>query len=268
MLTRAALVLTALFCAGMTAWLWQNEYGARPAAGAGLPADIVWRKMLLAPDSSSLTIYRHGKKIGFCHWTSTAGQALAEAAEEGPPPAPQAVTSYRVQLEGSVSLDRPNERLRFESQFRLATNYVWQTFKLRLALHPSVLEVQSAAADQKLAIRWRDGDASFERVLPFSELRNPAALAGELGGPPAIALLQLWGLPQALGPGQSLRAGLKWEARNDHLVLHNSQVRVYRLHARILDQFEAVLYISRVGEILRAELPGGIVLVNDLTSAF
>ena len=42
-----------------------------------------------------------------------------------------------------------------------------------------------------------------------------------------------------------------------------SSVRAYRLSTRLLDRWAAVLYASPVGEVMRIELPGDIVLVND-----
>ena len=60
-----------------------------------------------------------------------------------------------------------------------------------------------------------------------------------------------------------LASGLKWTAQNDWLKMGQSNVRVYRLQAKLLDRFEAVIIISRVGELLKIFLPGEITLVND-----
>ena len=62
-------------------------------------------------------------------------------------------------------------------------------------------------------------------------------------------------------PGQKL--GLKWDAREDKLKIAGSFMRVFRLQTRLLDHFPAIIYVSRVGEILRVELPDEIVLGND-----
>ena len=62
---------------------------------------------------------------------------------------------------------------------------------------------------------------------------------------------------------KNLSLGLRWEARNDWLKIGHSQVRVYRLHTRLLDRYQAVVVVSRVGEILRVELPNGLLLVNE-----
>jgi hypothetical protein len=57
--------------------------------------------------------------------------------------------------------------------------------------------------------------------------------------------------------------GLHWEARHESIKLGHSSVRVYRLQARLLDRFAIVVFTSTAGEILRVELPDGIVLTND-----
>jgi hypothetical protein len=66
-------------------------------------------------------------------------------------------------------------------------------------------------------------------------------------------------------PGSPAPAGLAlhWEARNDRLQIGNNFVRVYRLEARLFERLKAALFVSPVGEILRLELPGDIVMTND-----
>ena len=46
----------------------------------------------------------------------------------------------------------------------------------------------------------------------------------------------------------------------------HAQVRVYWLRARLLDRYQIVVVVSRVGEILRVELPNGLLLVNEALS--
>ena len=59
---------------------------------------------------------------------------------------------------------------------------------------------------------------------------------------------------------------MQWVARNDWLKIGHAQVRVYRLQARLLDRYQIVVLVSRVGEILRVELPNGLLLVNEALS--
>jgi hypothetical protein len=44
-------------------------------------------------------------------------------------------------------------------------------------------------------------------------------------------------------------------------------VQVYRLRTRLMDKYEISAVVSRAGEILRVDLPGGYVLVNDRLAA-
>ncbi len=121
-----------------------------------------------------------------------------------------------------------------------------------------------------MRVQGEDGEAKFRRVFKFSELQDPERLLGEFGIGWADNLLS--GLLRDLGmPGRAASPSLpsfKWEARNDWLKIAHSAVRVYRLQATFLDRYQAVLFVSRVGEILRIELPDAIILVNDQVANF
>ncbi len=86
----------------------------------------------------------------------------------------------------------------------------------------------------------------------------------ELGGPFAAGLLDDFELPTVTQKAASPGLDVKWEAHLDTLRIRHEPVRVYRLQTQVLGRYPIVIYISREGEILRAELPGGIVLVDDL----
>ena len=45
-------------------------------------------------------------------------------------------------------------------------------------------------------------------------------------------------------------------------------MRAYRLQARLLDRYQARIFVSRVGEILRVDLPDEVVLLNDQLANF
>jgi hypothetical protein len=63
--------------------------------------------------------------------------------------------------------------------------------------------------------------------------------------------------------GPSLSLGLKWEGKQDWLEMGHSRVKVYQLRAQILEKYEVIVIVSRVGEILRVKLPGEMTLVNE-----
>src|SRR5678815_2728618 len=77
MIYRGVLILLTGFWVTMNVLLWRAEYGQPDPAGSAVPADLVWQKILTAPDSSSLTIYHHRKKVGFCHWITSIGEDLS-----------------------------------------------------------------------------------------------------------------------------------------------------------------------------------------------
>ena len=270
MISRIALILITSFWVIMNILLWRAEYGRQGSAGSSVPAEVVWRKILPAPDSSSLTIIHHGKKVGFCHWMTSVGEELSQIQEDtgSPEGMVRRIMGYRLQLEGNVSTDKAGNRIRFESALTLTTNQVWQDFKLRVILRPTTLELHSSAADQGVRLNIDDGEEKLERVIKFSELQNPQALVRDFAGPLAGGLLSNFSMLGVQAQSAALKAGLKWEGREDSMRIGHSPVRTYRLQTRLLDKYQLTIFISRVGEILRVELPDEILLVNDQLASF
>jgi len=267
---RAALILITLFWVVMNILLWRTEYGNRNRLSASVPAEVVWQKMLTAPDSSSLSVFHHGKKVGFCHWITSVGEELAKAKVEDEPPEGMVgrLTGYRIQIEGNLALTDSANRARFDGVLRLATNQLWQDFNLRLNLRPVVWEIHSVAAEKTLHLKAVEGDATYDRVFKFADLENPTALLQELTGPWAFGALEGLGLGARSSSAPSPSLGLKWEASRDAMDVRHASVRAYRLSTRLLDRYQIVIFVSRVGEILRVELPDQIVLTNDQLFSF
>jgi hypothetical protein len=263
---RLALILITCFWVVMNLLLWRAEYGNRDQLASSVPASVVWQKMLTAPDSSSLSIFHHGKKIGFCHWMTSVGEELSNAKEEDEPPEGMVarLTGYRIQIEGNLALAGSANRARFDGGLRLSTNQLWQDFNLRLNLRPVVWEIRSVAAEQKLHLKAIEGDASDERIFKFSDLQNPAALLQDLGGPLALGIFENLRLGAHASSTPAPGLGLKWDAIRDSMHVRHASVRAYRLSTRLLDRYRIVIFVSRVGEILRVELPDDVVLTNDL----
>lgn len=263
MFARAAFVLIALFWLTMNALLWRAEFGSRPGEGNSVPAGLVWQKILTAPDNSSLVIFRNEKRIGFCHWISGVGEQWGEIGDENLPSGmPGKIRGYELRVDASALLVEITNQVRFEGTLKLGRDREWQEFHARFSLRPVTCEVRSLAAERTVRLDVDSSGAHFERVLKFSELRNPAGLVREFLGPFAGGLLEALELP-ALPANAGFDPGLKWEAHEDGLWVGHTQVRVYRLKARFLDRYQVSLVVSRVGEILRVELPEGLVLAND-----
>ena len=263
MFSRVILIALAGFWITMNVLLWRAEYGKKAGLGTSVPARVVWQKILTSPDSSSLTIWRKGKKIGFCHWITSVSEDLSRASstEEPPEGMVQDIVNYRLELGGNVTLSEPNDRLRFDSHLTLGRKEQWQGFDLRLTLRPSTWEIRSTAAERQVRFSWQDETENFSRSFGFSELEHPEAIVRELGGPMAEAILSGSGILSAGTNHAPIE--VKWDARHESIRLGHSPVEVYRLETHLLNRFDVVVFVSRAGEILRAELPEGIILSND-----
>src|SRR5436305_668867 len=85
MFSRALLVGLTAFWLTMNFLLWRAEYGKQPSVGSTVPAKVVWEKILTAPDSSSLTILKRSKRLGFCHWITSVSEDLSHLrSNDGP----------------------------------------------------------------------------------------------------------------------------------------------------------------------------------------
>jgi hypothetical protein len=87
----------------------------------------------------------------------------------------------------------------------------------------------------------------------------------ELGGPAIAALLPQ--LSQMGGFGE-WSARVSWTARTDWMQVGGTRVQVYRLEGRFSERHEVTILVSRAGEIMRVELPGGFSLINEMLVNF
>src|SRR6267143_7113541 len=99
MFARIVFLLIALLWVTMNVLLWRAEYGVRDNAGSAVPVKMVWRKILTAPDSSSLSIYQRGEKIGFCHWVTGVGEAFSKLDEAPPEGMAGKIANCRIQFD-------------------------------------------------------------------------------------------------------------------------------------------------------------------------
>jgi hypothetical protein len=266
MAARLVFAVLAFFWLAMNFLLWRAEYGNKPPAFSSVPVEMVWRKILTAPDSSSLSIYRRGKRIGFCHWFTRVTQELANLDESQSPLKPDSMrrAGYQIHLEGNWTMDgKAASSARVESELRMDAGYAWQQWKGRLNVRKISLELQADAVTQSLAISSFGESEKFERTFKFAELTNPEGLLNEFGGPLAAIVGGEAGLSAALIQPQNFPVGLRWIARRDKLTVGHSPIRVYVVETRLLEKYEIRIFVSQVGELLRVELPGEVVLKND-----
>lgn len=262
-----------LFWVTMNILLWRAEMsGQRGKSGSPVPPDLVWTRILTAPDDSSLEVYHRGRRLGHCRWwaniTEPKNQNEQNPDIESIEGRVERITGYTLDLEGNILINTNQPRLRFTWHSEFGSNKAWRNMSLRLYARPLTIDVKADAAAQIITVARRDDESAWERTFTFSDLSKPDKLLGGLGLP--FGGLLLSGLP-AMPSGDlksiaKLDLGLNWEAQNDWLEAGNARVRVYRLQARLFDKYHAVVHVSRVGEILRLELPGDVVLVNDAFS--
>jgi len=266
--TRIWLVGAAAFWMAMSGLLWRSEFGARRQLASAVPALMVWKKMLSAPDHSTLEI-RHGtNRIGSCLWRPDLGQEAAtglriweeEELIEGFVPH---LAYYTLDLEGTVALPDFPTRLRFSSSARLRTNLFWERFEVSATLRPDVYKVVANHESETIQVQVDAGGDQFDRKFRFSDFQNPQRFLSEIGGPMLPAMAGALGLPLSTNKLSAAAVGLRWEARNDSILVGHNRVRAYRLQTKLLDRWKVTLFVSPVGEILRAEFPGDIVLVNE-----
>jgi hypothetical protein len=252
-----------LFWVTMNVLLWRSEYGPHSVYGSVVPAKMVWRKILSAPDDSLLDIMQNGKRVGSCRWSTAISEAFAAMDEAPTPGAAEKMRRYRLQLEGSASFPQVPGRVHFECDLTLSNQVDWEEFELHVHKRPFGMDVRSRAGEQTVRVSASDGEDTFDRVFAFSELQNPQALITSLAGPIASGMLDGFSpAPVGTGPAKPFPP-TTCEAHRDVLNIGHQSVRVYRINARLLNQFDIVVYVSDAGEIFRAELPNGILLVHD-----
>jgi hypothetical protein len=262
MIPRVIFLSIAAFWVAMNLLLWRSEYDSR-GSGIPVPVDLVWRKVLTAPDTSSLTVYQDGQKTGFCEFSTSVEQAMAVLDEDKPPPEGLvARAGYQIRFDGNVSVGEYTNRLTFDGRIQFSSSRAWRELNLKLSSHGAAVEIHSVAADQTVHLKINSDGAVIERDFTFADLQNPNTLlhtfAGDFGG----GLLSDLDLPAVPQIPAALASSLRWEAHHDRLMVGREPVSAYRLETRVLDH-PIVIYVSTLGEILRVELPGGMTALLD-----
>jgi hypothetical protein len=255
----------------MNGLLWRSQWGAHSRFGSAVPPEVIWEKILSAPDASSLDIYDHTNKVGICHWIANVGNSpLASnkilADDYAPDGMEEKVTGYTLTFEGNATLFKTN-RIRFDANLDLASNRAWRNFHARVSMRPMVWDVRAAAAAEKLVLKVEDGKASWHRTFKFSELSDPEAMWSDMGATAALSFLAGAGLTPSKESLSALAASLEWQAHEDWLQVGHTKARAYRLETQFLGQ-HIYLFTSRVGEILRVEFPGNITFRNEAFEHF
>ncbi len=251
--------------------LWRSQWGAHSRIGNAVPVEVVWDKILTAPDNSSLEIFDHERKIGNCHWLANVGNSpLSEnnniSDDYSPETTLKPVTQYTLNFDGNSLLPGSN-RVRFDISVILSTNGAWEDFHLNVRVRPSSWDVRATAATEKVVVKVDDDGSAWQKTLSLSDLRNPAALLGDLGSDPTLALLGAAALPSQKDALSQAASGIQWQAHEDWIQFGHSKARAYRLETEILGR-HIYVFVSRVGEILWVEFPNKLTLRNDAFNHF
>jgi hypothetical protein len=258
MILRLALPAAFVFWAVMNVLLWRGEHGGARGGGA-VPVGRVLGAVLTAPDDSPLAILHRGRRVGTVRWVPGVIEPPA-ASDFAPEGLVREQRGYRLALDGNLYGEDLDLRLRFHAQATLGPDRGWRDFQFRAGFRPLFLAFEADVTNRVLLVRREEGDVKEEFRYRFEELRRPQRLLADVGGAAWLPLL-LGNL--RLPDAGALAAGLRAEAAPDWLRVGEARLRVFRLTLRGPDRREAVLHISRVGEILKVSLPGQVALVHE-----
>ncbi|HEY5297169.1 MAG TPA: hypothetical protein VIK59_04530 [Verrucomicrobiae bacterium] len=260
MIGRATFFLLAAFWVTMNVLLWRTEYS--PGGGhISIPVDLVWRKILTAPDTSSLNVYQNGQRTGFFEFSTSVEQAMANLDEDNPPPEGiVARAGYQIHVNGNMSFGEFTNRVRFDGRMKFSHTRAWRELDLKFSTRFASVNIHSVATNQTIVLEITNDGETVQRVLTFADLQNPTALLRSFTGDFAGGILDDFALPAQ--NSTTLAQTIHWQARRDHLPIGHELASVYRLEARALE-YQIVIYVSPLGEILRIELPNGITASLD-----
>ncbi len=243
----------AAFWVTMNALLWRAEYGAL-GGDTPVPFELVWRKILTAPDASSLSVYQGRERMGYCEFSTSVGQQMAALDDDKlPPEGLVAKAGYQVHLAGNIALDDFTNRLKFDGRVQFKNARDWQEFHLKISSRLATVELASQASNQIVHVKISADGAVTERELAFADLKNPAAVLHVFAGNFAdnfLGMFELPGLSAAVEPSP-----VAWDARRTRVKIGTELVPVYRLTTSALGR-DITVDVSTLGEILRVNLPG------------
>ncbi len=262
MIPRGAFFLVTAFWIAMNVLLWRAEYGSHNS-GITVPLDLVCRKILTAPDASSMSVYQDGQKLGFCEFSTSIEQEMAKLDEDSPPPEGLVASAgYQIRLNGNVALGDFTNRMKFDGRVEFSPRREWRKVDLKFSTHSAAVEIHSLATNQTVSVQITGDGSTVLHVFKFADLQNPNKLLRMLGENFDGGFWDSLDLPGLPPTTAALAANIPWEARRDRLMVGREAVSVYRLETRVLGQ-PIVIHVSTLGEILRVELPGGVTAVLD-----
>ncbi|HEU6446976.1 MAG TPA: hypothetical protein VFV23_00885 [Verrucomicrobiae bacterium] len=258
MIPRLTFVALAAFWVTMNVLLWRAEYGAH-GGETPVPVQLVWRKILTAPDASLLSVYENGERTGFCEFTTSIEQEMANLEEDKLPSANLVSRAgYKIRLNGNISLGDFTNRMKFDGRMSFSSRREWREIDFKFSLHNVTAEILAVATNQDFHIKFYGTDVHGNMTLRYSDLSDPGSLidtvAKNFGIGGTFGEME-W--PLLAENSSTIAQSIQWQAHRERLMMGRDPVSAYRLETRILEN-PIVIHVSTLGEILRVELPGGV----------
>ena len=195
MAARLIFFAIAVFWLTMNVLLWRAEFGAH-GGEMPVPVELVWRKILTAPDASSLTVYQAGDRMGYCEFSTSVGQEMSAMDADSPPPEGLAKRAgYQIHLAGNVSFGGFTNRIKFDGHLQFSSTRTWRAVDLKVSSHQFAVEIHSLATNQMVHLKFNSDGGGLERDLTFADLQNPGLVIRALMGNSAETLAGLFELP-------------------------------------------------------------------------
>jgi hypothetical protein len=239
----------------MNGLLWRAEFGAH-SGETPVPIELVWHKILTAPDALSLSVYQNRDRMGYCEFSTSVGQEMATMDADKPPPEGLVQRAgYQVHLAGNVALGDFTNRLKFDGHLKFSAARAWREVNFKISSRTTMVEIRSLATNELVHLKIISGGGVLEKDLHFADLQNPNALVRALFGNVADTLSGALDLPELATTSTAQK--LEWRASRTRVKIGTEMMPVYRIETSVLGR-NVLVDISTLGEILRVELPGNI----------
>jgi len=251
-----------IFWVSVNLLLWRLEFGNTFFASEVISPDQFLFKVLTSPDYSMMVIKHHGTNVGEFNWMCDIVDAQNNLNRklrdiEG---RIDTISSYSIRVELNLNHIEPLRNLKLGVDLNLSTNYVVNEFSAKLNLKPFSWRVSYNSAEGIFKIT----DLSLEKPKEFSisnnDINNPRKILETLGITPDIAAIFL---PADLGMKiNSFKRKLEYDCSLARIKIGNTYINGFKCQIKLSENSSIRIYINKVGEIIKIELPNYIVLLN------
>src|SRR6267154_1206793 len=143
MTARLTFLAIAGFWLTMNVLLWQSEFGLQ-GGRMPVPVQVVWRKIITAPDASSLSVYQNHDRMGYCEFSTSIGQEMAMVEGDNPPPEGLVKRAgYQIHLTGNVAFGDFTNRVKFDGRILFRNAHEWRELTLKIISRGVTIEIHS-----------------------------------------------------------------------------------------------------------------------------